>query len=132
MRSTNEPGNSANNIVMGESNSYETIVPYHPSNHTLTVGPRDPTIFTTLIINLPYPSPINNLPYISNLPYLQLTPPGVVMGLAWTSMGGSALYVEAVAVPRGEKKEGGGVQITVCGGYGRILEDYSRLRRMRN
>jgi Lon-like ATP-dependent protease len=26
------------------------------------------------------------------------TPPGVVMGLAWTSMGGSALYIE-IATP---------------------------------
>ncbi|KAF8365571.1 lonp-1 [Pristionchus pacificus] len=55
----------------------------------------------------------------------ELTPPGVVMGLAWTSMGGSALYVEAVAVPRGEKKEGGGVQIT--GNMGDVMKESVRI-----
>jgi Lon-like ATP-dependent protease len=25
----------------------------------------------------------------------EITPPGVIMGLAWTSMGGSVLYIEA-------------------------------------
>ncbi|GMT29304.1 hypothetical protein PFISCL1PPCAC_20601, partial [Pristionchus fissidentatus] len=54
-----------------------------------------------------------------------ITPPGVVMGLAWTSMGGSALYVEAVAVPRGEKKEGGGVQIT--GNMGDVMKESVRI-----
>lgn len=34
----------------------------------------------------------------------QDTPAGVVMGLAWTSMGGSSLYVEAAAIERGENK----------------------------
>lgn len=47
------------------------------------------------------------------------------MGLAWTSMGGSALYVEAVAVPRGEKKEGGGVQIT--GNMGDVMKESVRI-----
>ncbi|CAL5228054.1 g11119 [Coccomyxa viridis] len=32
------------------------------------------------------------------------TPPGVVMGLAWTAMGGSTLYVEAARVEAGEGK----------------------------
>ncbi|KAK9806741.1 hypothetical protein WJX72_001031 [[Myrmecia] bisecta] len=34
------------------------------------------------------------------------TPVGVVMGLAWTAMGGSCLYVEAASVESGEKKSG--------------------------
>lgn len=34
------------------------------------------------------------------------TPPGVVMGLAWTSMGGNSLYVEAAGMERGLDKGG--------------------------
>ncbi len=36
--------------------------------------------------------------------YFERTPVGVCMGLAWTSMGGATLYVEAIRVP-GEKTE---------------------------
>jgi ATP-dependent Lon protease len=31
---------------------------------------------------------------------------GVVMGLAWTSLGGNALYIEAAVVEKGEGKGG--------------------------
>jgi ATP-dependent Lon protease len=34
------------------------------------------------------------------------TPVGVTMGLAWTSMGGDTLYIEAAAVEQGEGKVG--------------------------
>ncbi len=41
------------------------------------------------------------------------TPAGVVMGLAWTSMGGNALYIEAAMVESGDGK--GGIRTTgVC------------------
>lgn len=64
-------------------------------------------------------------PFTSDRIY-ETTPPGVVMGLAWTSMGGNSLYVEAAGV---EKAEGKGslrttgqrpkraVKIAVCGRY---------------
>ena len=44
------------------------------------------------------------------------TPAGVVMGLAWTSMGGNALYIEAAMVEAGDGK--GGIRTTGarCGG----------------
>lgn len=42
-------------------------------------------------------------PFASDRIY-DTTPPGVVMGLAWTSMGGSSLYVEAAGVEKGEGK----------------------------
>ena len=35
-----------------------------------------------------------------------LTPPGTVAGLAWTSMGGSALYVESIVMKEEEGKGG--------------------------
>ncbi|CAL8462062.1 g1593 [Coccomyxa elongata] len=42
-------------------------------------------------------------PFTSDRIY-DVTPPGVVMGLAWTAMGGSTLYVEAACVETGEGK----------------------------
>ena len=42
-------------------------------------------------------------PFTSDRIY-EVTPPGVVMGLAWTSMGGNSLYVEAASVETGEGK----------------------------
>ncbi len=47
--------------------------------------------------------------FISDRMY-ETTPPGVVMGLAWTAMGGSTLYIETVAKKGGGWKggEGGG------------------------
>ena len=53
-----------------------------------------------------------------------LTPPGVVMGLAWTSMGGSTLYIESVPVR--ESKEGsGGLQLT--GQLGDIMKESAQI-----
>jgi Lon-like ATP-dependent protease len=47
------------------------------------------------------------------------TPVGVVMGLAWTSMGGSTLYVEASVVERGEGKG----SITTTGSLGDVMKE---------
>ncbi|KAL4437435.1 hypothetical protein ABPG75_004574 [Micractinium tetrahymenae] len=43
-------------------------------------------------------------PYPADKIYADGTPAGVVMGLAWTALGGSTLYVEAASVERGEGK----------------------------
>ncbi|KAL4421915.1 hypothetical protein ABPG77_005199 [Micractinium sp. CCAP 211/92] len=43
-------------------------------------------------------------PYPADKIYADGTPVGVVMGLAWTALGGSTLYVEAASVERGEGK----------------------------
>ncbi|ODV94940.1 hypothetical protein PACTADRAFT_59584 [Pachysolen tannophilus NRRL Y-2460] len=55
----------------------------------------------------------------------ETTPPGVVMGLAWTSMGGSALYIESVleqaitidSVPR----------VEITGQLGDVMKESSRI-----
>ena len=46
---------------------------------------------------------IGQPPFSSDRIY-ERTPVGVVMGLAWTSMGGNALYIEAATVERAEGK----------------------------
>eukprot|EP00887_Chlorella_sp_A99_P003851 scaffold11.g3851.t1 len=43
-------------------------------------------------------------PFPTEKIYAEGTPSGVVMGLAWTAMGGSTLYVEAASVEKGEGK----------------------------
>ncbi len=43
-------------------------------------------------------------PKFTDEKYHKVLPPGVVMGLAWTSLGGTTLYVEALAIP--EKNKG--------------------------
>lgn len=43
-------------------------------------------------------------PPFTNDKIYNTTPPGVVMGLAYTSLGGSSLYIEAVAVEKGRNK----------------------------
>ena len=71
--------------------------------------------------------------FTSDRLYEDKTPPGVVMGLAWTAMGGSSLYIECQSVPSAPKKqllgdEGGmgensdGVQAGGAGGAaGRLM-----------
>ncbi|KAJ2806601.1 ATP-dependent Lon protease pim1, partial [Coemansia helicoidea] len=66
------------------------------------------------------------------------TPPGVVMGLAWTSMGGSALYIESVvesivestAESTGANSGGGGGfhgQLHTTGQLGDVMKESSVL-----
>jgi Lon-like ATP-dependent protease len=50
------------------------------------------------------------------------TPPGVVTGLAWTSMGGSTLYIECTAIHQnGEDKKGG--SLTTTGQLGDVMKE---------
>ena len=61
-----------------------------------------------------------------------VTPPGVVMGLAWTAMGGSTLYIETAIsrsrrkeAPAGEdkaKEEGGGALLST-GHLGDVMKE---------
>ena len=53
-----------------------------------------------------------------------LTPPGVVMGLAWTSMGGSTLYIESVPVNQ-SKDRAGGLQLT--GRLGDVMRESGQI-----
>jgi len=52
----------------------------------------------------------------------EVTPPGVVMGLAWTAMGGSTLFIETtVRKPTGGKKSEGTFEVT--GHLGDIMKE---------
>ena len=62
--------------------------------------------FTKIVIN-----PEDLKDYVGPPPFASdriygTTPPGVVMGLAWTSMGGNSLYVEAAGMEKGLDKGG--------------------------
>lgn len=51
------------------------------------------------------------------------TPPGVVMGLAWTAMGGSTLYIETTQVEEGEGK--GALHLT--GQLGDVMKESAQI-----
>ena len=62
----------------------------------------------------------------------EITPPGVVMGLAWTSLGGSVLYIETVQLPqhfpKGEGEgEGGRSSLTVTGSLGDVMKESTQI-----
>lgn len=59
-----------------------------------------------------------------------VTPPGVVMGLAWTAMGGSALYIET-AVPRplasSTEKKGAEGSLQLTGHLGDVMKESANI-----
>lgn len=57
-------------------------------------------------------------------------PHGIVMGLAWTSVGGSALYIESQAIKRGTNADGtkkGGGMLKVTGQLGKVMEESTQI-----
>jgi ATP-dependent Lon protease len=58
-----------------------------------------------------------------------VTPPGVVMGLAWTAMGGSTLYIETAKRKLFEstKKEGGDGSLELTGHLGDVMKESARI-----
>lgn len=58
--------------------------------------------------------------------HYEATPVGVVMGLAWTSMGGATLYIETAAVPMKAAGEGGG-SIRTTGQMGDVMKESSTI-----
>ncbi|XP_077988788.1 lon protease homolog, mitochondrial-like [Glandiceps talaboti] len=55
----------------------------------------------------------------------EITPPGVVMGLAWTSMGGSTLYIETVIKKFDEEAKDGSVELT--GQLGDVMKESAHI-----
>lgn len=57
----------------------------------------------------------------------ETTPPGVVMGLAWTAMGGSTLYIEtSLAKPLSDGKDDSGA-IKVTGQLGDVMKESAEI-----
>jgi len=57
-------------------------------------------------------------------------PHGIVMGLAWTSMGGSALYIETQSIERGKDGEGkpkGGGTLKTTGQLGEVMSESTQI-----
>ncbi|XP_043946561.1 lon protease homolog, mitochondrial [Protopterus annectens] len=55
-----------------------------------------------------------------------VTPPGVVMGLAWTAMGGSTLFIEtALRRPRDKENKDGSMELT--GHLGDVMKESARI-----
>jgi Lon-like ATP-dependent protease len=68
--------------------------------------------------------------FTSDRLYEKDLPSGIVMGLAWTSMGGSALYIETQSIKRGKDKDGkmkGGGMLKVTGQLGSVMEESSQI-----
>ena len=56
------------------------------------------------------------------------TPPGVVMGLAWTAMGGSVLYIEtALSETLDGKREGKSGALSVTGHLGEVMKESTQI-----
>ena len=55
-----------------------------------------------------------------------VTPPGVVTGLAWTSMGGSTLYIECTAITQTESEKKGGT-LRTTGQLGDVMQESSAI-----
>jgi len=63
--------------------------------------------------------------FTSDKMYADKTPAGVALGLAWTSHGGSTLYIETLQQRVGEKGKGGGVEVT--GNLGDVMKESVRI-----
>merc|ERR1719445_2952979 len=60
-------------------------------------------------------------PVFSSEKMYPTTPAGVALGLAWTSMGGSTLYIETVSRPQVKEGEGGALEVT--GNLGDVMKE---------
>ena len=68
--------------------------------------------------------------FTSDRLYEKSIPHGVVMGLAYTSMGGSALYIETQGIKRGldsEGKQRGGGTLKVTGQLGDVMKESTQI-----
>jgi Lon-like ATP-dependent protease len=65
--------------------------------------------------------------FTSDRLYEQELPAGTVTGLAWTAMGGSVLYMEAMALPRVAGNKGSATPPSVTGQLGNVMKESSQI-----
>jgi len=65
-------------------------------------------------------------PKFSNDRMYDSTPVGMAMGLAWTAMGGSNLYIESIPLPLGEGKKESALTLTT-GNLGDVMKESTRV-----
>jgi len=65
--------------------------------------------------------------FTSDRLYEQELPAGTVTGLAWTAMGGSVLYMEAMALPRAAGNKGSVTPPSVTGQLGNVMKESSQI-----
>lgn len=69
-------------------------------------------------------------PKFLNQRLYETTPPGVVMGLAWTAMGGTQLYIETVQVGSSSDKKGKGAAagtLSITGQLGDVMTESAKI-----
>ncbi|KAK5649410.1 hypothetical protein RI129_000439 [Pyrocoelia pectoralis] len=55
------------------------------------------------------------------------TPPGVVMGLAWTAMGGSTLFIETTTRRKSAEKDSSSTSLEITGHLGDVMKESARI-----
>ncbi|EPB75174.1 endopeptidase La [Ancylostoma ceylanicum] len=88
--------------------------------------PSDGSAQATIVVNNENLEKYVGRPKFTSDRMYDKTPPGVIMGLAWTAMGGSALYIEAVLkkpVDLGSDKDG---SLETTGNLGDVMKESVR------
>jgi len=62
--------------------------------------------------------------FTSDRLYEDKLPPGVVMGLSWTAMGGASLYIEVSST---RHRSGGGGSLSTTGQMGSVMEESTKI-----
>ena len=108
---------------MTDLKSYNEYLRLKELEYTLGVSEKSRAVPEKFTIDASNLSDYVGKPVFCGEKIYEQTPVGVVMGLAWTAMGGSTLYIETTFVEEGEGK--GGLHIT--GHLGRVMKESAEI-----
>ncbi|CAN6927717.1 unnamed protein product [Brassica oleracea] len=109
--------------AMTDLKSYNEYLRLKELEYTLGVSEKSRAVPEKFTIDASNLSDYVGKPVFCGEKIYEQTPVGVVMGLAWTAMGGSTLYIETTFVEEGEGK--GGLHIT--GHLGRVMKESAEI-----